>query len=201
MLVRETPFHCTVEAPCIKFEPFTVSVKPKLPGAIQLGLKLPMPGTGLLIVRVCAFEVPPPGVVLNTVIAGVLPTAISISVIAAVSCVAETNVVVRLIPFQRIEEIPLLKFVPFTVSVNPAPRAVTEVGLILMVVGTGLFTVTLAVALLLPGVASVAVVVTLAVLFIVPVAVGVTINAIVALAPLLIMPRLQVTALVPVHEP
>jgi hypothetical protein len=65
-----------------------------------------------------------------------------------------------------------------------------------------LFTVVLAVALLLPGTGSVAVVVTLAVLLKAAlVAVGLTIKVTVAFAPLLIVPRLQVTVVVPLQVP
>jgi len=46
-------------------------------------------------------------------------------------------VVVRLAPFQRTID-PVMKLVPFTVRVNAGPPAVAEVGLKLVVVGTGL---------------------------------------------------------------
>jgi hypothetical protein len=67
--------------------------------------------------------------------------------------------------------------------------------------GTGLFTVVLAVALLLPGTESEVVVATLAVLFKVPLAVGLTTKVTVAFAPLLIVPRLQLTVVVPLQVP
>jgi hypothetical protein len=57
--------------------------------------------------------------------------------IEAVTWVALTYVVVRFVPFHLTTE-PLTKLVPFTVRVNPAPPAVADVGLRLVVVGTGL---------------------------------------------------------------
>ena len=66
--------------------------------------------------------------------------AISPAVIVAVSVVLETNVVVRAEPLKSTVD-DALKFVPFTVRVNCAPPAVVEVGEMLVVVGTGFFTV------------------------------------------------------------
>jgi len=57
----------------------------------------------------------------------------------AVSCVALTNVAVRL-SAPKLTVDPLTKFVPLTVSVNAAPPAVPLGGLIEATVGTG-FTV------------------------------------------------------------
>ena len=58
----------------------------------------------------------------------------------AVSWVAETNVVVRAVPFQLTLEVDT-NLVPLTVSVNWALPAVTQVGLSDVVVGTGLLIV------------------------------------------------------------
>ena len=80
---------------------------------------------------------PPPGVGLKTVTEAVPAAAISEARIAAVNCVADPYVVVRFDPFQRTTE-PFTKFVPLTVNVNPAPPMVAELGLMLVVVGTGL---------------------------------------------------------------
>jgi hypothetical protein len=82
-------------------------------------------------------EVPPPGAGLNTVTCAVPATAMSEAGTEAVSCVDETKLVVRSEPFHLTTE-PEIKFVPFTVRVNPAPPAVAEFGLRLVVVGTGL---------------------------------------------------------------
>jgi hypothetical protein len=94
-----------------------------------------------MIVKVWALEVPPPGVAFTTVTAAVPPDAMSAAVIAAVTWVGETYVVVRPDPFQFTVE-PETKPVPLTVSVNAVPPAVAEAGLRLVVVGTGLLTVT-----------------------------------------------------------
>jgi hypothetical protein len=91
-------------------------------------------------VNVRALEVPPPGAGLNTVTWTVPAAAISEAEIAAVSCVEDINVVVRFDPFQRTIE-PATKLVPLTVSVNPAPPEVADVGLKLEVVGAGLLIV------------------------------------------------------------
>jgi hypothetical protein len=56
---------------------------------------------------------------------GNVPTVrISVAGIDAVNCVALRKVVERLTPFQRTIE-PVTKPVPFTVSVNPSPPALT----------------------------------------------------------------------------
>ena len=91
-------------------------------------------------VKVCALEVPPPGVELNTVTEAVPVAAMSAAVIAAVNWVEETNVVVRFDPFQRTLE-PATKLLPLTVSVNAGPPAFAVAGLRLVVVGTGLLIV------------------------------------------------------------
>src|SRR6266850_1860645 len=101
------------------------------------GLRLEMVGTGLMIVRVCGLDVPPPGAELTTVTCGVPATATSAGGIVAVSCVAETYVVGRAAPFQRTTE-PATKFVPVTVRVNPEAPAWTRFGLSPVVAGTGL---------------------------------------------------------------
>ncbi len=62
-----------------------------------------------------------------TVTCAVPAAATSVARIAAVSCVALTNVVVRADPF-HCTTAPDLKFCPFTVSVNAAEPAVVEAG-------------------------------------------------------------------------
>ena len=81
-------------------------------------------------------DVPPPGVGFTTVIAAVPELAMSAAVIAAVNCVALTNVVVRALPFHCAVD-PLIKFVPVNVNVNAAPPAPADVGEIAVSVGTG----------------------------------------------------------------
>ena len=54
----------------------------------------------------------------------------------AVTCVADTNVVVRLMPPKLTAE-PVMNPVPLTVSVKAGPPAVAELGLRLVMVGAG----------------------------------------------------------------
>src|SRR2546421_373062 len=110
---------------------------PELPGGIGLS-KVTVVLVFAEIVNVWAFEVPPPGAALNTVTDAVPAVARSVARMDAVNRDAEPNIVVRLAPFHRTTDEPATKFVPFTVSVNAAPPAVADVGLRLVVVGTGL---------------------------------------------------------------
>lgn len=88
------------------------------------------------IIKVCGLEVPPPGAGVTTVTAAVPAVAMSGAKIAAVNCTALTNVVVRALPFQFTTEL-FVKFVPTTVKVNAAPPAIAVLGLIKIIVGTG----------------------------------------------------------------
>jgi hypothetical protein len=92
-------------------------------------------GAGL-IENVTAGEVPPPGAGLTTVTLAVPLVAMSVAAIAAVSSVAETYVVVGLLPFHCTVELEM-KFVPFTVSMKPAPPAVPDAGDIEVTDGIG----------------------------------------------------------------
>jgi hypothetical protein len=64
--VRTDPPKLTVEVET-KLVPFTVRVNCGPPAVAQVGLSELMVGTGLLIVNVTAFDVPPAGVGLTTV--------------------------------------------------------------------------------------------------------------------------------------
>jgi len=144
VVVRLAPFHLTTE-PETKLLPLIVSVNAGYPTVREEGFRLVTVGTGLLaplMVKVRAPEVPPPGVGLKTVTDAVPALAMSAAVMDAVSWVDETNVVVRLAPFQRTME-PVTKLVPVTVRVKAAPPAVAEEGLRAVSVGTGLLTVKL----------------------------------------------------------
>jgi hypothetical protein len=88
-----------------------------------------------------AFEGPPPGVGLKTVMPNGPAVVRSLVRIAAVSCVASTKVVVRGDPLNRTTEVGT-KFVPLTVRIKPRSPAVLLVGEMPVVVGMGLFTVT-----------------------------------------------------------
>ena len=130
------PFHLTVEVET-KFVPVTVNVNCPPPAVAQVGLIELVVGIGLLIVNVCGFDVPPPGAGFTTVTDAVPAFATRAAVTVAVSCVEETNVVVKAAPFQRTDEL-ATKLVPFTVRVNCGDPARHELGLIELVVGTGL---------------------------------------------------------------
>jgi len=112
--------------------PVTVSVKAALPAVTLAGLRLLMVGVGFTLATVSerAPDVPPPGAGVNTVTLGVPAEAISLPGMAAVSCVDETNVVVRLAPLTWTIE-PLVKLEPVVVRVKAAPPAEAVVGLML----------------------------------------------------------------------
>ena len=123
----------------MKFVPVTVSVKAAPPPTAVFGDRELSVGLafGVVIVNVCALEVPPPGVGLNTVTDAVPTVAMSFAEIAARSSVLLTKVVDRAVPFHcRIDE--AMKFVPVAIRVNPAPPAATLLGEIELSVGTGL---------------------------------------------------------------
>jgi hypothetical protein len=76
----------------------------------------------------------------TTVTVAIPAAATSVAVIAAVNCVALTNVVVRAVPFQ-FTAAPLTKFIPFTVKVSaPLPTTALE-GDSDVIRGCGLLTV------------------------------------------------------------
>src|SRR6267143_5645078 len=137
VVVRAAPFHCTVVEPFTNPVPLTVSVKAAPPTVALVGTSAVIVGMGLLTGNVSAAEAPPPGVGVNTVTCGVAAVAMSAAVIAAVSWVALTKVVVRVVPFQRTVE-PLRKLAPFTVKVNASPPANALPGASPLSVGAGL---------------------------------------------------------------
>jgi hypothetical protein len=116
--------------------PFTVNVNAPELTVTPVGANEVSVGTGLFTANVTAFEVPPPGAGLNTVMEGVPVLVMSLARIAAVSCVALTNVVTRAVPLILTAEVET-KFVPFTVKVNPPDAVSTVVGETVVIVGTG----------------------------------------------------------------
>lgn len=127
----------------MKFVPVSVNVNAAPPAPVVVGEIVVSVGTGFgaLIVKLNTFDVVPVGsakgrarfgvpkttVGVNTCTEAVPAVAISAAVIAAVSCVALTKVVVRLPPFHCTAEV-FRKLLPFTVSVNAAAPAVAELG-------------------------------------------------------------------------
>ena len=82
-----------------KFVPVTVRVNALPPASVKLGFKDALTGTGLLIVKVAALEVPPPGGGVDTITIAAPAVAMSAAVMAACKLVLETKVVVRELPF------------------------------------------------------------------------------------------------------
>ncbi len=124
----------------LRFVPFTVSVKDVPPFMAPVGESVVTVGTGLFAVNDALPEVPPPGAGFVTVTLNVPAVAISAGVIEAVTCVADTKVVVLAFPLKFTTDV-ATKLVPLTVSVNAAPPAVPLAGETVVIVGRGLFTV------------------------------------------------------------
>ena len=78
------PFQSTTE-PDTKSVPLTVRTKSELPAGVELGLSNVVVGAGFKIVKVCAFDVPPPGSGFTTVIEATPPVSLFMAVIVAVS--------------------------------------------------------------------------------------------------------------------
>src|SRR2546426_952605 len=138
VVARSAPFQRTTEL-VTRFVPVTVSVKPGPPAVAEVGVNPVEVGTGLLaavIVNVCGLDVPPPGAGLKIVTCAVPAAAISAAEIAAESCVAETYVVARSVPFQRTTEL-VTRFGPVTGRVTAARPATADAGLSPVVVGAG----------------------------------------------------------------
>jgi hypothetical protein len=76
--------------PEVNLLPVTVRVKAAPPAVAEVGEMLERAGTGLLMVKVSAEDVPPPGVGLKTVTLEVPEVAISVLGMAALSWVEET---------------------------------------------------------------------------------------------------------------
>lgn len=137
VVVRALPLNFTLEEGTNPV-PFTVRVKPAPPAVALVGDSVVIVGAGLFMVNDCTLVVPPPGAGFVTVTLTTPPLAMSAAVMAAVTCVALTKVVVLAAPLKFTTEVET-KFVPVAVSVKPAPPAVALVGEIEVSVGTGLF--------------------------------------------------------------
>jgi hypothetical protein len=130
-VVSAVPFQRTVE-PETKLVPFTVRVSPPQPAGYEPGFSDVMVGTGLLIVNTTVFDTGP--LLFLTVTFAVPATATLTAGTIAVSCVAETKVVVSAGPFHCTFEV-LSKPLPFTVRVNCGDPARHEFGLIELMLG------------------------------------------------------------------
>jgi hypothetical protein len=140
-VVRAAPFTLTVEL-FTKLEPLTVKEKVASLTFFEVGLKVVIVGTGLLMLKVIGPASPPPGAGLNTVTGAVPALAMSAAVMAAVTWVLLMNVVTRLLPFHR-TTVPAEYLVPLTVSVKAPLPASALVGEIDVNPGASLFIVTL----------------------------------------------------------
>lgn len=98
VVVLEEPLILTTEAET-KLVPLTVRIKPDPPTRVDVGEIDVVAGIGLLVVKTCEFEVPPPRAGLNTVTVEVPAEAISATVITAVNWLEETKVVALDEPF------------------------------------------------------------------------------------------------------
>jgi hypothetical protein len=103
------------------------------------------------IVKLKAFDKPPPGEGLLTVMLAVPAETMSLAGMEAVSLVALLKVVVRSDPFHRTVALET-KLDPLTVRAKPGSPASAELGLIPEINGTGLLTVSVNVLVLLAAV-------------------------------------------------
>ena len=128
-------------APATKPVPVRVNVKAAPTAMAEVGAKEVSDGpAAALIVKDRLPDVPPPGAGLVTVTVAVPAVAISAAVMAAVSCVALTNVVVLAAPLNFTTDVDT-KPVPLTVRMKAAPPAVALVGEREVAVGAGLLMV------------------------------------------------------------
>jgi len=144
IVVAVVPLNVTVLVLCVapKFVPVIVTDVPTGP---EVEDKLVMVGVPVVIVKLKALDVPPPGGGLTTVTATVPGFATSAAVMAAMSCALLTNVVARAEPFHctcELDTNPL----PFTVRLKAPEPAATLDGLVALpaeIVGTGFEVVTM----------------------------------------------------------
>jgi hypothetical protein len=130
------PFQFTT-APLTKLLPFTVNVNAGPPTKALAGESEETMGAVLLIAKVTAADVPPPGVGLLTVMLADPALAMSLAGTGAVSWLALTKVVVSAVPFHFTTEL-ATKLAPLTVSVKAAPPTVAPVGATDAMLGAGL---------------------------------------------------------------
>ena len=123
-----------------KLVPSTVSVKLTPPARAEVGEVSIVVGTGLLIAKVWAEDVPPPGAGVTTVTKAVPAVAMSVAGTTAATSPVEMKVVMSGTPFQYMTE-DVEKSEPSAVNVNCGPPAVAKVGLIEVRMGVVLKTV------------------------------------------------------------
>lgn len=129
-------FQTTVE-PFTKLFPVTVKANAGTSASLLDGDNEATTGTGLSMTKLSLLESPPPGVGFFTVTGTVPALAISAPLMATVSCVLLTNVVLRSLPSQSTTA-PLTNLLPFTVKVKSPFPAITLAGESELRTGTGL---------------------------------------------------------------
>ena len=120
--------------------PVIVIVVSGLPASAVFGLMLVSVGAGLVMVKVCGADVPPPGPGVTTVIAGVPAVVRSAAGMTAVNVVSLTKVVASGVASKSAVEL-LRKPSPVSVMVVSELPTNVKFGLMLVSVGTGLVTV------------------------------------------------------------
>src|SRR6266508_6658754 len=139
---RLAPYHCACES-AIKLLPLMLIVSCLALArsvSASVGLTPMIDGVGfspgLAIVNSTAFDRPPPGPGLNIATPADPPAAMSAAPIWAVSWLPLTKLMVQSDPFQRSFD-PAMKFDPLMVSVNAAPPAGADAGVLAAIDGTG----------------------------------------------------------------
>lgn len=140
-----------VTALSVKLVPSIINRNATPPLVAESGLKLVMVGSGGLMVNVAPVEVPPAVVTVTLILPAV---AIRLAGTDAASSVELMNIVVSAVPPHLIVAADV-KFLPLTVRRNAAPPAVAELGLKLVIVGSGGLMVNVAAAEVPPAVVTV----------------------------------------------
>src|SRR5262245_20158799 len=137
VVVRGLPLHCTTDA-AMKLVAVTVRSKPGPPCAALLGVNAytMVFRSEAVMVKVRAFETPPPGAGLSTVMGAEPAVVRSLPGMLTVSWVALTKVVVRGLPFHCTTDA-AMKLVPVTVRVKPGPACAGTRGASAVCAGTG----------------------------------------------------------------
>ena len=136
MVVRSSPFQRTFDVER-KFDPFTESVNEASPTVIEHGEIELIIGIGLITVKFCELDVPPPGRGLKTVIENGPAVVRFAAGTDALICVVLTNVVIRSVLFQRTLEVET-KFDPVRLRMKVLLPTKVEVGEIVFSNGVGL---------------------------------------------------------------
>jgi hypothetical protein len=126
VVVQEVPATCTVELD-VKLVPVTVKVSEVVPEVEAVGEMDVTRGNGLLMLKIEADEVPPPGVKFTTVTFTLPDDVTSVEAIVPLSTLPLVNVVVTSV-LPNLIVAPRANFWPFTVSVNPLAPCATFAG-------------------------------------------------------------------------